>query len=175
MKGLIHIYCGEGKGKTTAAVGLGIRAAGSQLPVIFVQFMKDNTSSEINILREIKNIHILHAPKNYGFYSCMNDYEKEETKIMYEDLLNKAIELAKEIVIDGLLILDEIISAYEYQLISRDLLINFLKQKPANLEVVLTGRDPTKELIELADYITEMKKIKHPYDKGVKARAGIEK
>lgn len=186
MEGLIHIYCGEGKGKTTAAVGLGIRAAGYQIPVVFVQFMKDDKSSEISVLKTTKCIQVLHSPKNYGFYSYMKDYEKEQTKIMYEELLDKALELAKEVVKDidlkadndritGLLILDEVISAYRYGLIPKDILIEFLKNKPSSLEVVLTGRDPSEELIELADYITEMKKIKHPYDKGVKARSGIEK
>ena len=100
---------------------------------------------------------------------------KEEDKIVakqaYQDLLQKAVAMAKDV---DILILDEIISTYNYEMIHRDTLVEFLKEKPRDLEVILTGRDPKEELLDLADYVTEMKKIKHPYDKNQPARLGIE-
>ena len=169
--GMIHIYCGDGKGKTTASMGLSVRAAGSGLKVLVVQFFKDGTSSELKILRGIPNITVMTEERNFGFFNFMKEEEKAVAKQAYQDLLQKAITLSKDV---DVLILDEIISTYNYEMIQRDTLVDFLKNKPSDLEVVLTGRDPKEELLELADYVTEMKKIKHPYDNKKPARLGIE-
>lgn len=168
---MIHIYCGDGKGKTTASMGLSVRAAGSGLKVLVVQFFKDGTSSELNILREIPNITVLTEERNFGFFMLMKEEDKIVAKKAYQDLLQKAVAMANDI---DVLILDEIISTYNYDMIQRDTLVEFLKEKPRDLEVILTGRNPKEELLELADYVTEMKKIKHPYDKNQPARLGIE-
>ncbi len=173
-KGLIHIYEGDGKGKTTAAVGLCVRCAGSGRKVIFSQFLKDNQSSELKVLKSIEDIQVITAEKTFGFYFNMSEDEKEEAKEVYNRLLIQVIKQASREECD-MLVLDEIMAAYSNQLIDRNYLLDFLKNKPYQLEVVLTGRNPAKELVELADYVSEVKKVKHPFDVGISARDGIEK
>lgn len=183
MKGLIHIYCGDGKGKTTASIGLLVRAVGSQIPVVFAQFMKNDISSEISMIRNMPDTEVLHAKKHFGFYNRMTDETKEEARKEYTETFIEAANRAKEIALQRqekkegltLLILDEILSAYNYRLIKNEMLLEFLKNKPDNLEIVLTGRDPKEELIEQADYVSEIQKVKHPFDNGIAARKGIEK
>ena len=166
---MIHIYFGEGKGKTTAAMGLAVRAAGSGKKVLITQFFKDGSSSEIKELQNIESITLLFPDTYNGRYANMTDDQKELTKQSYTNALKKAIEISKDF---DLIILDESVSAYSYGFIDRDDLIDFLKT--SDKEIVLTGRDPGKELLELADYATEMKKHRHPFDKGIPAREGIE-
>lgn len=172
MKGLIHIYTGDGKGKTTAGVGLSIRCAGNGGKVIYTQFLKDNKSSELNIIKQVDNITFVPCENKLGFYTRMNETEKSQTKEIYNNLFKKVIELAATDC--QLLVLDEIIIAYKFQVIDQGLLLSFLKNKPEELEVVMTGRYATEELIALADYVSEVKKVKHPYDQGIMTREGIE-
>lgn len=173
-KGLIHIYEGDGKGKTTAAVGLSIRCSGSGGRVIFTQYLKDNQSSELKVLMSIDCIHVILANKEFGFYWNMSEEEKTEAKEVYSNLLQEAIKEAKSENYK-MLVLDEIIAAYNLQLIDQEYLLDFLKNKPEHLEVIMTGRNPAEELLEIADYVSEIKKVKHPYDAGICARIGIEK
>lgn len=173
MKGLIHIYCGDGKGKTTAAMGLTVRALGNGMKVVLTQFMKGDYSSELKILREIPNVQIVFCEKNFGFVWNMTEEEKAEAKAAYTRQFETAVQLAVETDAD-MLVMDEFMSCYEMQFIDNKRAVEFLKNKPEKLEVVLTGRNPGPELCELADYISEVKKIKHPYDKGVASRKGIE-
>jgi cob(I)alamin adenosyltransferase len=172
-KGLIHIYCGDGKGKTTASVGLGIRAAGNDMNVLIARFLKNNKSSELNILNKIPNIDIMPFDKDFGFSFKMSEKAKTEAKNAYSDLLNKTFEKANNNNYD-LLILDEIIATSNLGFVDEDVLAEYLKNKADILEVVMTGRDPSKRLIEIADYVSEIKKIKHPFDCGISARKGIE-
>lgn len=174
MKGLIHIYTGNGKGKSTAAAGLAVRCAGSGRKVLYTQFLKDNSSSELNVLEAIENISLVMSPKCFGFYWKMTESQKDEARRTYSSLLESAVRQATE---GGfsMLVLDEIIAAYNFDLIDRHFLLSFLENRPEGLEVVMTGRDPAEELVALADYVSEIKKIKHPYDKGICAREGIEK
>lgn len=172
MAGLIHIYCGNGKGKTTSATGLAIRALGAGKQVIFAQFLKDGTSSEINILKGLNGINTYAVSTNRGFYSRQNDEERNMTKKEMEKLFNEVIKRAENGV--QLLVLDEIISAVNYGIIDEKKLIEFLENRPPELEVVMTGRNPSQNLLKIADYVTEMRKIKHPYDEGIVARRGIE-
>jgi cob(I)alamin adenosyltransferase len=174
MNSLIHIYTGNGKGKTTAAIGLSVRYAGSGGKVVFSQFLKDNKSSELNILNKIEGIELVPCDEFFGFYSKMNDETKDRAKVVYNNYLRKIIDLATQKDIQ-MLILDEVIGAYNYGLIEREILLQFLRNKPDQLEVILTGRNPDKELLELADYVSEITKVKHPYDKGIQARVGIER
>ena len=174
-QGLIHIYTGEGKGKTTAAIGLSIRFAGNGGNVLFTQFLKDDKSSEINILNKIDNITFLASGKNFGFTRSMTPEIKKLAKAHFSSHLNKTIEIAVSKSKNfNLLVLDEIIAADNSGFVPHEKLISFLKNKPENLEVVLTGRSPSDDIISLADYVSEIKKIKHPYDKKIQARAGIE-
>ncbi len=174
MEGLIHIYTGTGKGKTTAAVGLGIRCAGNGGKVLFSQFLKDNKSSELSILKKIGHIHVELCGETFGFYSRMAEGTKQDARETYSNYLVKVLEAARKEEY-RMLILDEIIAAYNFELIDRKALLKFLETKPEHLEVVLTGRDPAEELLEIADYVSGIEKIKHPYDKGIPAREGIEK
>ena len=173
MSGLVHIYCGENKGKTTASVGLAVRAAGAGKKVLFSQYLKRGDSAELKSLSLIPGIKTLVCNKPYGFIWTMNEAEKAAARADFSGLFEEAARLAAEENFD-LLILDEILGAIACEMVAEEAVIRFLQNRPDNLEVVLTGRDPSEALIELADYVTEMKKIKHPFDKGVQARYGIE-
>jgi len=170
--GLIHLYCGDGKGKTTAAAGLAARASGAGRRVIFAQFFKDGSSSEIKSLRQLETVCTMHCKTVPGRYSRMDEAGRAQARTDYRrfflDVAGAAWEGAE------LLVLDEVVSACNHGILQEDALVDFLREKPAALEVVLTGRDPSPALVELADYVTEMRKIKHPYDRGVHARRGIE-
>lgn len=172
MKRCMHIYCGDGKGKTTAAVGLAVRAAGYNMKVLFCQCMKDGRSSEIRMLQSL-GVTCCFCPEQFGFYWNMKEDQKEEAKAAYTRLFLDAAERAGKEEYD-LMIVDEFMSAYHYGLIDQKKALDFLVHRPARLELVLTGRNPGEELLELADYVTEMKKIKHPFDQGIPARKGIE-
>lgn len=171
MSGRIHIYCGDGKGKTTAATGLAVRAAGAGKRVVFTQFFKDGNSSEIKVLRTVDNIQSVHCKTLRGFWRRMSPSQKEQVSRDYTKHLADVLEMARNA---DLLILDEIVSACNHGTVPESALIGFLQTKPENLEVVLTGRTPSQALLDLADYVTEMRKVKHPYDLGVMARKGIE-
>ncbi len=174
QSGLIHIYTGDGKGKSTAAVGLAVRCAGSGGQVIFCQFMKNNRSSELNILRQLPQIQLVQATECFGFYKYLNDEQRAAAATVCSNLLEQAIAAAQNS--DArLLVLDEVISSYNHKLLPQKRLLEFLQHKPAGLEVVLTGRQPAPELAALADYLSDIRKIKHPYDQGIAAREGIEK
>lgn len=169
--GMIHIYYGDGKGKTTAAIGQAIRAAGSGLKVLFFQFMKDNNSSERKILEQIPNITCLPGKRHVKFYNQMNGEEKTE----YRRYNTKALdEIVKFCINFDVLVLDEAVCAVDLGLLSEEKLIDFLLHKPRGLEVVMTGHHVSGELLQTANYVTEMKKLKHPYDEGRSAREGIE-
>lgn len=171
--GLIHIYEGNGKGKTTAAIGLSVRFAGTGGKVLFTQFLKRNDSGELSILEQVDHIRLLRCEESFGFTFQMTPEEKRKAADYYNLHLTKVLDEALKQK-PGLLVLDEVLDACNSEMINQDLLIRFLQEKPQELEVVLTGRNPAKELLELADYVTYMEKRKHPYDRGIGARKGIE-
>lgn len=171
MPGLIHIYCGDGKGKTTAATGLAVRAAGAGKKVVFTQFFKDGSSSEIQVLQNVDNIHVIHCETVRGFWKSMTEEQKARAREDYTRLFSEVVAFAADA---DLLILDEILSACNHGTVAEIAVTEFLNNKPEKLEVVLTGRNPSVQLLELADYVTEMQKVKHPYDCGIAARKGIE-
>ena len=169
MKGLIHLYCGEGKGKTTAAMGLALRAASSGKEVVIVQFLKDGLSGEVRLLSTLKNVTLFAGKVCDSFTWNMTEKELIDTKNLHNELLKKAKEAKKDV-----LILDEVCGACSCCLLDEDLLKSIITEKDDDLEIVLTGRNPKEYMIEYADYITNMEKIKHPFDKGIGAREGIE-
>jgi cob(I)alamin adenosyltransferase len=171
---MIHIYCGDGKGKTTAALGLSLRAAGSGMKVVIIQFLKNHKTSELNLLQTIPNITVLRGKEGKAFSFAMTEKEKEKSKQLHSENLLAGIALIKSGNCD-MLVLDEAIGAYNRDLIDRQLMQNLLQQKPEHLELVLTGRNPEQWMIDCADYVSEIKKVKHPFDKGIKSRIGIEK
>lgn len=226
MSGFVHIYCGDGKGKTTAALGLALRAAGSGMKVVIARFLKNDGSGEVPVLGNIPDIHVLPCEKEFGFTWNMTKEQKLEAGRYYGELFERAWEEAyavgervqgivgtnvpevemtagtqgcktykPETAATGgagasradltmsaapcgncrvLLVLDEIMSAVSNGFVAEEQLLEALDHRPDGLEVVLTGRNPSGELMSRADYVTEMKAIKHPYEKGVAARKGIE-
>ncbi|TCL55468.1 cob(I)alamin adenosyltransferase [Kineothrix alysoides] len=172
-QGLIHVYCGDGKGKTTAAAGLALRAAGCGERVIFAQFMKGNESGELSAMERIQEIELLRNSRNYGFYKNMSDADKKEITREHNEILK---EVMRKIESGGygMVILDEITYPYELDLIDKSEVERLIKEKPPSLELVLTGREPDELFLEYADYITRMKCIRHPYEKGIPARRGVE-
>lgn len=174
MFGLIHIYCGDGKGKTTAAVGLAVRCAGRGNKVLMVQFLKSRDSGELYSLAKLPDIEVMRGKESKKFTFQMNEEEKHALLIEHNKMFEQVLEKIKN---GGysLLILDEVIGALNAKVFEMPKLIEFLRHKPENLEVVLTGRNPAPELVEIADYVSEMRKVKHPMDKGIMAREGIEK
>lgn len=174
MFGLIHIYCGDGKGKTTAAVGLAVRCAGRGNKVLLVQFLKSRDSGELYSLAKLPDIEVMRGKESKKFTFQMNEAEKHALLIEHNKMFEQVLAKIKN---GGysLLILDEVIGALNAKVFEMPKLIEFLRHKPENLEVVLTGRNPAPELVEIADYVSEMRKVKHPMDKGIMAREGIEK
>lgn len=169
-KGLIHIYTGDGKGKTSAAIGLGVRAAGSGLKVLMLELSKSAGSGEQNFLKDSKNFEIITAGGAVKFLRDMTEEEKQTLTKQNTELISSAFSRTD---ID-VLIIDEFFFSYNYGLLDRALAERLIKNKFENLELVLTGREPPQEFVDLTDYVSEIKKIKHPFDKDVKARKGIE-
>lgn len=156
-KGLIHIYCGDGKGKTSAAIGLAVRAAGNGMKVLFTRFLKTEDSGELKILDQISRIEVIHLKKSFGFYKTLSEQGKKEMSEMYFRLWKEILVKARKEEYD-VLVMDEFMAAYNYGLIPNEDAITFLKEKPERMEIVLTGRNPDERLIELADYVSEIKK-----------------
>lgn len=170
---MIHIYYGNGKGKTTAATGLAIRAAGTGMKVQVVRFMKTDNSGEVKVMQQVENITVEPCTRSFGFTFQMTEEQKQEAKAYYTELLRKTI-APENIEKYDMIVMDEANIVYHYEFIERDELMNFLREYGEKKEIVITGAFPQDDLIEVADYVTEIKKVKHPYDKGVKARRGIE-
>ena len=168
--GLIHIYTGNGKGKTTAAIGLGLRATGAGLKVYMIQFMKGRRYSELDALQHQKNFTII----QFGRDEFVNKAKPDAVDI---DLAHKGFKHAQQIISEGkydLVILDELNVAVDYKLIPLNDVMKLLQEKPAHVELVLTGRYAAPELIKHADLVSEILEIKHPYQKGVTSRKGID-
>jgi cob(I)alamin adenosyltransferase len=170
MKGYIHVYTGNGKGKTTAAIGLSVRAVGAGKKVFFAQFVKGQVYSEVKAIQQyLPNIII----KQYGL-DCFIYHKPKQEDI---DAARKGFEEVSEIILSGkydVVVLDEANIAIYYNLFSVEELIGLLKIKPEQTEIIITGRYAPDELIRFADLVTEMKEIKHYYNQGIQARIGIE-
>lgn len=172
-KGFVHIYCGDGKGKTTAAAGLALRAAGAGKRVHFVQLLKGNPTSELKSIELIPNIIVDRPQKSFGFTWEMTDEQKKELTDIHNSLLLSAFEKMTSGDTD-MLIIDEFCGAYNKGLLDKKIADMVFFERPFSCELVITGRDPEDKFIEAADYVSEIKCRKHPYEKGVPARKGIE-
>lgn len=161
----VHIYTGDGKGKTTCAAGLAARCAGRGKRVLFYQFLKGEPSGEVLALQD--KIAFFRVAEPFGFVFEMTEAEKQ-------DLRDKTYALWQNAVAQDcdMLVLDEIMAVLDLKWISVEAVLAFIKQTDA--EIVLTGRNAPPELIEAADYVTEMREIKHIFEAGVSARCGIE-
>jgi cob(I)alamin adenosyltransferase len=170
-KGLVQVYTGNGKGKTTAAFGLALRAIGRGLKVYIIQFIKGGFDyGELYIAKDLPNLTL--KAFGQGKFVTQMPPSKEDVKIA-----NEAFKLAEEVVKSGkydMVILDEINVAISLRLIKVEEVLELIKNKPEHVELVLTGRYAPKEIVEVADLVTEMKEIKHPYTQGFPPRKGIE-
>ena len=171
-KGLIHIYFGDGKGKSTAAAGLAARASGHGGKVVFAQFLKAQETGEIVPLERL-GVKIIRSDETKNFTWQMTEEQKENCRNIQSSLLDQAEKAVREEGAD-LLVLDEALNAVSTNMLDSEKLKKFLENKPENLEIVLTGFTLPEGFESKADYITEMKKRKHPFDNGVLAREAIE-
>jgi len=171
MKGYIQVYTGNGKGKTTAALGLSIRAAGASLKVFIAQFIKMGEYSEIKALKRFKD---LITVEQFG----SGRFIKGKPSASDIEAARKGVEKIKAAFTSGqyhVVIMEEANVAVKLGLLSVEDLLEIMIEKPKNVELVITGRDADSRIIEKADLVTEMKEVKHYFQKGVKARIGIEK
>ena len=173
-KGYIHIYSGNGKGKTTASVGLSVRAASRGWNVLFVQFLKSGKSAELDVLRALPSVKVVSVQKVGKFTFAMTE---EERAIAMEEMsgrLEDAIQAAEAGDVD-LLVLDECLGGIASGMLDEERVLEFMKNKPEGLELVLTGRDPSQALHDATDYHSEICMRKHPYEtEGLDARPGVE-
>lgn len=171
MRGYIHVYTGVGKGKTTAALGLTLRAAGAGLKVYIAQFIKSGNYSEINALQRFTDLVTL---EQFG----QGRFTKGKPTAEDIDLARNGLLRAKVKLSSGqysLVILDELNVAISYEIFAVDDILEIIDQKPDHTELVITGRNAAPEIVERADLVSEIQAIKHYFQKGVKARIGIEK
>jgi len=170
-KGLIQVYTGNGKGKTSAAFGIALRAIGRGLKVYIIQFIKGGFDyGELYMIDKLPNLKL----KAFGRGKFITEKPPGNEDIK---LAEQALQLAKKVVESGeydIVILDEINVALNLELISLEKVLELIKSKPKRVELVLTGRYAPNEIIKVADLVTEMKEVKHPFNKGYEARKGIE-
>jgi cob(I)alamin adenosyltransferase len=174
QKGLVIVYTGGGKGKTSAALGLVLRAVGYNHKVCMIQFVKGSWHyGELDSAKRLApEFEMITAGK--GFVGILDDKSPREEHVK---AANDTLMISREKIASGkfdVVILDEINYAVQLELLKLDDVIDLIKSKPAELDLVLTGNHATKEVIELADLVTEMKEIKHPFKSGLKAKKGID-
>jgi cob(I)alamin adenosyltransferase len=169
--GMLQVYTGNGKGKTTAALGLSMRAAGHGFRVVFIQFMKGQINyGELESARRIPNLEI----RQFGRAEFVDKSRPEQIDI---DLAREGFEYARKIIGEracDLLVLDELNVAIEWGLLPVLEVVELLRSRPDNMEIVTTGRHAPREILALADLVTEMNEVRHPYARGVLGREGIE-
>lgn len=173
-KGLIQVYTGDGKGKTTAALGQGLRACGRGLKVCMVQFLKSGDTGELHSVEKLHPLfEIFRFERERGFFWTLSTEEKLELK---EDI-NRGFGFIEEIVTEcgcDVLIIDELLGVLGNKLLEVAEVVELLNKKPDTMEIIITGRNVPDEILEIADLVTEMKEIKHYFRKGIPAREGIE-
>lgn len=175
-KGLVHIYTGDGKGKTTASVGLAARALGRGLRVGFFQFLKNGISGEVVSLAKLGAITA--CPETQKFIWDMDERERDSCGKKQRETFKQAVSMADRF---DLLVLDEVITAVDLGFLDSAQVRTFIEDRPESLELALTGRcgrcdgeSCAKTLLDCCDYFTEMKMVRHPFDEGQEARKGIE-
>jgi len=173
MTGYVHVYTGNGKGKTTAALGLAFRAAGRGLRTYIAQFLKAQPTGEIEAARKLAPLVTIEQFGREGFVTVTGGPDDEDVARAGAGLTR-----AREAMLSGdfrIVILDEVNTAVHFRILSEAEVLAFLDQRPAAVELILTGRYAPASFIQRADLVTEMSAVKHYYDRGVKAREGIEK
>lgn len=171
--GLLHVYTGEGKGKTTAAIGLAVRAAGTGKRVLFAQFMKSRETGELTALRMLENVDVLRCEQSFPFYNRMTDAQRAAQRREHDKMLDGIFGQVRRRRTD-IVILDEITFPCLWDLVDVERLREVLALAKGHTEVVCTGRNAPDWLLDGADYITVMQAERHPFTQGVNAREGIE-
>lgn len=166
---MLHIYHGDGKGKTTAAMGLALRMAGRGKRVVIAQFLKSEDSGERFALACLDGVELLSLPDSLPFTFAMTQEQLEQERVRYVQLLGQ---LEERSACADLLVLDEVCDAVDLGLVELDAVLSLLDGYKG--EAVFTGRQGQPELLERADYVTRMEKQKHPFDRGIEARVGVE-
>ena len=169
---MLHIYCGDGKGKTTAAVGLAVRGAGAGMRVRFVQFMKGAHTSELSVLENVSGLELRRCDRDYGFFKTMSERDRLDITRCHDELLRFAFSLGDPE--PRMIILDEFCAAYAHGLMDRELAERLVLENKEGAEVVLTGRGPAEVFVGAADYISEIQCVRHPFGRGISARKGVE-
>ena len=167
-KGLIQVYTGDGKGKTTAALGLALRATGQGLRVLFIQFIKGRLSGEHRFVNQYHPFELVKLNQSDSF---------SQSRETLESAVRESVAYAEKALLSGkydLVILDEIFVALNLGLVTLENILELIDKKPEAMELVLTGRSAPQEIIQRADLVTEMRAIKHPFQQGIVARPGIE-
>lgn len=162
LKDMIHLYCGDGKGKTTAAAGCALRAAGNNMKVLFVQFLNYRDSGELKLLDKMENVKVLRETAK------MYSTEHDQAQTLSADLNYTLASFSPD-----LLILDDATKAVEKKLFSSEILKTLINEHKKSMEIIITGTLPELWMIEIADYVTDMEKLKHPYDTSMKKHKGI--
>jgi len=175
-RGLVIVNTGHGKGKTTAALGLAMRAAGNNLRVYIIQFIKGRwkTGESKSLQALAPNVEVVRMGTGFTI-ERLRDPRIEMSE--HEEAAARAFERAREVVASGqydMVVLDEILGSIKANLVTLDDVLTLVREKPRRLHLVLTGRDAPPELVDAADLVTEMRKVKHPLDQGIKAQRGIE-
>ena len=181
MENCTHVYYGTGKGKTTAAVGLAVRAAGAGFRVLFCQFMKSGETAELSVLKTIPRLTVLRPENRYPFSSRMTEEDRTEIRKEHDRILKEIGTILSDLprpaqedpaASSVLVVLDELAWAFHHDLVDKDLALSLLDEKKA--EFVITGRISVPDLLARADYITAFQEEDHPYHRGIPARKGIE-
>lgn len=171
-QGFVQVYTGNGKGKTTAALGQALRAAGAGLKTYIIQFMKEYPYSELDSLKKLSDWITIEQKGNDDFV-----YKKELPSEAEKAKAREVLKKTRDIMLShtyNLIILDEVLVTVYFKLLTTNEIISFIKERPEDVELILTGRYCPDEIIELADLVTEMKEVKHYYTKGILSRKGIE-
>lgn len=172
QEGLIHLYVGDGKGKTTAAMGLAVRAKGAGKRVLVAQFLKGQPTSELGPLKSL-GIDVIRTEEMKKFVFQMDEEELAAARQNCRTVLGRVREAIEGGEYD-LFVLDEVVDAVNVKLVDSKELLSILSGRAKDAEVVMTGRNPGEDLVEAADYLTMMTALKHPYQRGIQSRKGIE-
>lgn len=167
----IHYIYGDGKGKTSAAVGAAVRMAGSGGKVLFCSFLKDGSSSEVKILAGIENISYVAEEENFGFSWQMDRHMRQKAQNRYTRLFSSTFENRGRV---DMIVLDELGDTIDCGFVEKGMVMTALQEMARSAEVVITGHRCDDELVRIADYVSEIKKVKHPFDKKLPARKGVE-
>lgn len=170
---MVHLYYGDGKGKTSCAMGMVLRAVGRRLQVVVAQFLKGADSGERLVLAALPGAVLLPVPDRVPFSFAMTPEQRSEERKRCREMMEQCRTLAEQGEC-SLLVLDEVCDALRQELVTQEEVFSLLDACGSGIEVVLTGRDPGPALRDRADYITEMLKVRHPYDRGEPSRLGIE-